>query len=299
MDKLISMNVFVRVARHSSFSGAARELGISRAMASKHIMSLEQLLDTRLLNRTTRSLHLTETGISYLEKCQEILHDIDEMELAVTHLQIEPRGVLKISAPPVIGATHIAPAIAEFLKEYQDLSVDLILKGARTDIIGEGIDIGILLGELPDSSLVARKLARSVLVVCGSAEYFEKNGMPEHPEDLYQHSCLVNWAIPPYNKWKFNSADGEKEIKVTGRMLSNVAEPVRVAAKKGLGLIMLPKYIVGRDIKKGKLIIVLEQYKVLPLQISAIYPHRKYLSAKVRLFLDFLQDWLPSRVGMS
>ena len=299
MDKLISMNVFVRVARHSSFSGAAKELGISRAMASKHIMSLEQLLDTRLLNRTTRSLHLTETGISYLEKCQEILHDIDEMELAVTHLQIEPRGVLKISAPPVIGATHIAPAIAEFLKEYQDLSVDLILKGARTDIIGEGIDIGILLGELPDSSLVARKLARSVLVVCGSAEYFEKNGMPEHPEDLYQHSCLVNWAIPPYNKWKFNSADGEKEIKVTGRMLSNVAEPVRVAAKKGLGLIMLPKYIVGRDIKKGKLIIVLEQYKVLPLQISAIYPHRKYLSAKVRLFLDFLQDWLPSRVGMS
>ena len=299
MDKLISMNVFVRVARHSSFSGAARELGMSRAMASKHIMSLEQLLDTRLFNRTTRSLHLTETGVAYLEKCQQILLDIEEMELAVTHLQIKPRGVLKISAPPVIGATHIAPAIAEFLKEHNDLSVELILKGGRTDIIGEGIDIGIFLGELADSSLVARKLARSILVVCGAAEYFEKQGIPEHPEDLYQHSCLVNWAIPPYNKWKFNGVNGEQEIKVTGRMLSNVAEPVRVAAKKGLGLIMLPNYIVGRDIKKGKLLVVLEQYKVLPLQISAIYPHRKYLSAKVRLFLDFLQDWLPTRVGMS
>ncbi len=135
MDKLASMGVFVRVAKKGSFAGAARELGISRAMATKHIISLEAILDTRLFNRTTRSLHLTEVGVSYLEKCQQILVDVEEMESSVTHLQIEPRGVLKISAPPVIGAIHIAPAIAEFLKINNELSVEIILKGGQTDIV--------------------------------------------------------------------------------------------------------------------------------------------------------------------
>lgn len=299
MNKLISMNVFVRVANKGSFAGAARELGISRAMATKHIMSLEQTLDIRLFNRTTRSLHLTEIGVSYLEKCQQILLDVEEMESAVTHMQVEPRGVLKISAPPVIGAIHIAPAIAEFLKVNKDLSVEIILKGSQTDIIDEGIDIDIFLGELPDSSLVARKLASSDLVVCAAPEYFECYGVPEHPDDLYNHSCLVNWAIPPYNKWNFGGAGGKKEIKVTGRMQSNVADPIRIAANRGLGIVMLPKYIVGRDIEKGKLRVILKQYSISPLEIHAIYPHRKYLSAKVRNFLDFLQDWMPNRVGMN
>ena len=299
MDKFVSMNVFVRVARHSSFAGAARELGISRSMVSNHIMSLEHMLDSRLFNRTTRSLHLTDIGVSYLEKCQQILVDVDDMELSVTHLQIEPRGILKISAPPVIGATHVAPAIAEFVKLYKYLSVEIILKGNQADIIDEGIDIGIFLGELPDSSLVARKLASSSLVVCGAPEYFEHFGIPKHPNDLYNHSCLVNWAIPPYNKWKFGTAKEEKVIKVSGRIQSNVAEPVRVAANKGLGLVMLPTYMIGADIEMGRLQIVLEQYNVSPLVIHAIYPHRKYLSAKVRIFLDFLQEWMPNRTGMS
>jgi len=299
MDKFDSMTVFVHVARHSSFAATARELGISRAMVSKHIMSLEDMLDSRLFNRTTRSLRLTDIGASYLEKCQQILVDVDDMELSVTHLQIEPRGNLKISAPPVLGATHIAPAIAEFVKLNKYLSVEIILKGNKADIVEEGIDIGIFLGDLPDSSLVARKLASSTLVVCGAPEYFEQYGIPERPSDLSSHSCLVNWAIPPYNSWKFGIAKEETIIKVTGRIQSNVAEPVRVAARRGLGLVMLPTYMVGTDIEQGQLQIVLEQYCVSPLKIHAIYPHRKYLSAKVRNFLDFLQEWMPNRVGMS
>lgn len=299
MDKLTSMHVFVRVAKSGSFAGAARDLGISRAMASKYIMSLENILDMRLFNRTTRSLNLTEVGSSYLEMCQQILHDVDEMEAAVTHLQTEPRGLLKISAPPVIGATHIAPALAEFLKKNQDLTVDITLKGSMVDIIDEGVDIAIFLGQLQDTSLVARKLACSSLVVCGAPEYFKNFGTPETPDDLVNHSCLVNWAIPPYDKWKFKDHKGNKEIKVTGRMQANVADPIRVAANKGLGMIMLPKYIVGRDIEKGKLQIVLENYSISPLEIYAVYPHRKYLSAKVRDFLDFLQTWMPNRVGMN
>ena len=298
MDKLTSMNVFVRVAKAGSFAGAARDLGISRAMATKHIMHLEGKLDTRLFNRTTRSLSLTEVGASYLERCQQVLVDVDEMESAVTHLQAEPRGVLKISAPPVIGATHIAPALSEFLKENEDLSVEMILKGSHVDLVDEGVDIAIFLGKLQDTSLIARKLATSELVVCGAPEYFERYGFPEEPEDLADHSCLVNWAIPPRDRWKFRGILGDREVKVTGRMQANVADPIRVAANRGLGMVMLPKYIVGRDIEKGKLKVVLEQYSISPLEIHAVYPHRKYLSAKVRDFLDFLHDWMPGRVGM-
>lgn len=299
MDKLTSMNVFVRVAKAGSFAGAARDLGISRAMATKHIMHLESSLDVRLFNRTTRSLSLTEVGKSYLDHCQQILLDVEEMEAAVTHLQSEPRGLLKISAPPVIGATQIAPAIGEFLKLHDDLSVEMILQGGHVDVIDEGVDIAIYLGKLEDTSLVARKLASSDLVVCGAPAYFENHGIPEEPEDLVNHSCLVNWAIPPRDKWRFKGVLGEREVKVTGRMHANAADPIRMLADHGLGLIMLPKYIVGRDIEKGKLQVVLEQYQISPLDIHAVYPHRKYLSAKVRDFVDFLQTWLPDRVGMN
>ena len=298
MDKLTSMNVFVRVAKAGSFAGGARDLDISRAMATKHIMYLEGGLGTRLFNRTTRSLSLTEVGASYLERCQQVLLDVEEMESAVTHLQTEPRGALKISAPPVIGATHIARAVAEFLKLYPDLNVEMILQSSPGDLIDDGIDLAIYLGALDDTSMFARKLASSSLIVCGSPEYLAKQGVPVVPEDLSRHSCLVNWAIPPKNKWPFKvETGGYKIINVVGRMQANVADPIRIAAINGLGLVMLPVYIVGRDIEKGRLTPVLENYSSPPLDVHAVYPHRKYLSAKVRLFMDFLQTWLEPRVS--
>lgn len=298
MDKLTSMSVFVRVAKAGSFAGGASELGISRAMATKHIMQLEGSLGTRLFNRTTRSLSLTEVGASYLERCQQVLMDVEEMEAAVTHLQTEPRGVLKISAPPVIGATHITRAVAEFLKIHPDLTVDMILQSSPGDLIDEGIDIAIYLGDLDDTSMVARKLASSSMVICGSPEYLAKHGIPNSPEDLYNHSCLINWASAPRNKWRFKGKIGYITINVSGRMQSNVADANRIAAVNGLGLVMLANYVVARDIEKGKLIPVLENYTLPPLDIHAVYPHRKYLSAKVRRFLDFLQAWLAPRVNL-
>jgi len=298
VDKLTSMNVFVRVAKAGSFAGGARELDISRAMATKHIMQLENSLGTRLFNRTTRSLSLTDVGASYLERCQQVLQDVEEMEAAVTHLQTEPRGVLKISAPPVIGATHITRAIAEFLKIYPELTVDLILQSTPGDMIDEGIDIAIYLGNLDDTSMVARKLASSSMVVCGSPDYLASFGVPEKPEDLNSHSCLVNWASAPRNKWHFKSPSGNSTIVVTGRMQANVADALRVAAIEGMGLVMLASYVVSRDIEKGKLKPVLESYTLPPLDIHAVYPHRKYLSAKVRRFLEFLQEWLGPKVSM-
>ena len=298
MDKLTSMNVFVRVAKLGSFINAAKDLGLSRAMVTKHVMQLESKLDTRLFNRTTRSLSLTEVGESYLERCQQVLQDVEEMEAAITDLQTEPKGFLKISAPPVIGAVHIAPALANFLKIHPDLSAEMILKTTHGDLIDEGLDIAIHLGKLDDSSFVARKLASSPLVVCASDEYLEKYGIPQTPEELIHHNCLVNWALPPRDIWYFSQKNNTlKEIKVSGRMQSNVADPMRIAAICGVGLIMLPRYIVGRDIEKGKLKIVLESYTPPALEIHAMYPHRKYLSAKVRLFIDFLELWLQQRLS--
>jgi DNA-binding transcriptional LysR family regulator len=293
------MTVFVRVAKAGSFAGGARDLGISRAMATKHIMQLEHSLGTRLFNRTTRSLSLTDVGLSYLERCQLVLAEIEEMEAAATQLQTEPRGTLKISAPLFIGAAHIAPAIAEFLEKHPDLSVDMILQSGAVDMVDEGIDVAIHLGALEDTSLIARKLASSPVVVCGAPSYFTVHGMPKKPEDLAEHSCLVSWAVPPRDKWRFKGPHGEFRIKVSGRMQSNVAGPIRIAAIQGLGLVMLPSYIVGLDILKGRLRAVLEEYMPSPLEIHAVYPHRKYLSAKVRVFLDFLQPWLQKRVEMA
>ncbi len=298
MDKLTSMNVFVRVAKAGSFAGAARDLGISRAMATKHIMFLEKELHTRLFNRTTRSLSLTEAGEDYLERCQQVLLDVEEMEAAITHLQHEPRGVLKICAPPVIGATQIAPALINYMKEYPSLTVDMTLYGGHADLVEEGFDIGIQLGHISDTSLIARKLASSELVVCASPEYLEQYGTPEEPEELEEHSCLVNWAIAPRDKWRFKGVLGYLEIKVSGRMQANMADPIRVAAINGMGFVMLPRYIVGRDIEKGKLVPVLEKYSPEPMVIHAVYPHRKYLSAKVRAFIDYIQGWLPKQTGM-
>jgi DNA-binding transcriptional LysR family regulator len=299
MDKLTSMSVFVRVAKAGSFAGGAGDLGISRAMATKHIMQLESSLGTRLFNRTTRSLSLTEVGASYLERCQQVLMEIEEMESAVTHMQTSARGVLKISAPPVIGATHISAAIAEFLRIHTDVSVDLVLQSHIVDVIEDGIDLAIHLGNLFDTSMVARKIASSPMVVCASPNYLLQHGIPQTPEALVEHSCLINWAIEPRDHWQFNSEDGSHLIKVNGRMQSNVADAIRVAAINDMGLVMLPKYIVGLDIQKNRLQVVLQNYTRLPLDVHAVYPHRKYLSAKVRIFLEFLQGWLPSQVGMS
>ncbi|MFZ2725010.1 MAG: LysR family transcriptional regulator [Methylococcaceae bacterium] len=300
MDKLTSMTVFVRVAKAGSFAGGARELGISRAMATKHIMQLEGSLRTRLFNRTTRSLSLTDVGASYLERCSQVLLDVEEMESAVTHLQTEPRGVLKISAPPVIGATHITRAVSEFLKIHNDLKVEMILQSSHGDLIDEGIDIAICLGELEDTSMVAKKLATSSMVVCGSPDYLARHGTPKKPDDLLNHSCLINWASSPRNRWQFKSSDGQTTtIPVTGRMQANTADAIRTAAINGLGLVMIASYVVIKDIEKGKLQVVLDDYVLPPLAIHAVYPHRKYLSAKVRRFMDFLQTWLSSSVNMS
>ncbi|CAI8839920.1 LysR family transcriptional regulator [Methylocaldum szegediense] len=291
MDKLTSMLVFTKVAKAGSFASAAKELGLSRAMATKHVMQLENGLGIRLLNRTTRNLSLTEVGMVYLERCLQILDEMEEMELAVTRLQTEPRGTLKVNATPFFGAYHLAPAIAAYMESFPEVNVELVLQAGYIDLIEEGFDLAIHLDEMRDSSLIARKLGSSQRVVCGSPQYFEKHGIPKTPDDLRKHNCLTSSSMPPRDQWQFSIPGGETTVvKVSGNMEANVADALRMAAIAGLGLVLLPTYMVGQDIRKGRLMPVLTDYVPAPLEIHAVYPHRKHLSAKVRTFIDFLSE---------
>ena len=292
MDKLTSMIVFTKVAKAGSFAAAAKELNLSRAMATKHVMQLENSLGVRLLNRTTRNLNLTEVGAVYLERCLQILDDIEETELSVTRLQTEPRGTLKLNATPFFGAYHLAPAIAAYTEIYPDVNVELVLQAGYVDLIEEGFDLAIHLDSLPDSSLIARKLGSSQRVVCGAPAYFRKRGIPQTPNDLKKHNCLVNSSLPPRDQWQFSEPESGKTtvVKVAGTLEANVADALRMAAISGLGLVLLPTYMVGQDLRKGRLQAVLTDFIPASLEIHAVYPHRKHLSAKVRTFVDFLHE---------
>ncbi|MFM2005824.1 MAG: hypothetical protein RLZZ09_1479, partial [Pseudomonadota bacterium] len=239
----------------------------------------------------TRNLNLTEVGAVYLERCRQILDDMEEMELAVTRLQTEPRGLLKVSATPFFGSYHLAPAISAYMEVFPDVHVDLTLQTSYVDLIEEGFDLAIQLDELQDSSLIARSLGTSQRIVCGAPAYFKKHGKPKSPEDLRNHNCLVNLSLSPRDHWQFTIPGGETTVvKVSGNMQANVADAIRIAALSGLGLVILPTYMVGQDIRKNRLQAVLTEYVPAPLEIHAVYPHRKHLSAKVRTFVDFLHE---------
>lgn len=294
MDRLMSMKVFTTVARLGSFSAAAAELDISRAMASKYMNDLENSLGARLLNRTTRHLNLTEVGRDYNERAINILADIQEAELSVSELQLTPLGTLKILAPPSFGSFHLTRAISGYKKQYPGLSIELILTQRAPDLIEEGVDLAIRIGRLGDSSFVARQLSSSRMVVCGSPEYLENNGMPAKPEDLLNFNCMMIDYITPLNNWRFNIDGVESMLTVSGNLKSNLADALRIAAIQGCGLVQLPSYVVGLDIKSRRLKPVLENYEPEGLPIHISYAHRKYLSAKVRTFVDFLQEYFKS-----
>ncbi len=292
MDKLISMKVFEKVAKHNSFSAAAENMGLSKAMVSKHIASLENSLDVLLLNRTTRRLSLTESGAAYLERVKHILSDIEETELAVSTLSSEPRGTLKLTAPTSFGAFHLARAIGGYKQIYPDVHIEMVLSERLPDLVEDGIDLAIHVGHLDDSSLIARRLASARMVVCGSPGYFNKYGIPKTPEDLTDHKCLIYTPRTPVNEWSFQKDQKQFNVRVSGDIRSNIGDALRVAAMQDSGLIQLPTYMTGLDIKAGRLQVVLEGYEPPESPINALYLHRKHLSAKVRTFVDYLYEIL-------
>lgn len=290
MDTLASMQVFAMVVEAGSFAAAAERLELSRALVSKHMAHLEKHLGTRLLNRTTRRLSLTESGSTYFERCQQILKDIEEAELAATQLTSVPRGTLRVTIPLVFGVLHIAPLLADYLSIHPDAKLDFTLDDRNIDLVNEGYDLAIRIGNLAETGLIARKFAKDSVVVCGSPAYFRHHGVPRVPEDLAEHSCLGYSYDDSGNEWRFSGPDGDHVVQVKGHLRANNGDLLRVAALGGAGIVLQPRFLVGADLRAGRLQSVLTEYKSRELGIYAVYPSRKYLSAKVRSFIDFLAE---------
>ena len=290
MDRLMSMRVFSAVAKNGSFSIAAKKLSISKAMVSKHIKNLENSFSVRLFNRTTRKLNLTDAGSSYYEKVNTILSEIDETESAISQLNSEPKGKLKVMAQPSFGAFHLSRALSLYLKKYTEVTVNLELSHRIPDLVEENIDLAFHVGELNDSMYVSRRIASARRVICASPEYIKKNGMPKKPEDLLNHNCLIYMPRNDMGKWEFLDKGKRKKIKVTGDIQCNSGDALRVASIQSRGITQLPTYMVGLDIQAGRLQALLEDFEPEKQPIYAIYNHRKYISAKIKTFIDFIYD---------
>ena len=264
---------------------------MSPQLASKYVAQLEARLGARLINRSTRRMSITEAGQAYFERCQYVLSEIDEMESAVGDATTSARGTLRINAPMTFGTMHLSQAIAEYQRGQPEVSVDLTLDDRVVDIVSEGYDIAIRIGRMPESALVARKLAPVRLVVCGSPDYFADHGIPRTPNDLTDHECLLYTIASDYSRWHFTSDSQTHDVRVSGSLSANNGEALRVAALAGRGLVLQPTFIVGDDIRTGRLIRVLEDYEVEPMGVFAVYAHRQYLSGKVLSFVVFLAGY--------
>jgi DNA-binding transcriptional LysR family regulator len=291
VDTLTSMKVFATVVETGSFAAASDRLDLSRSMASKYVAHLEEHLGTRLLQRTTRKLTLTESGSSYYERCQQILADIAEAEQGAVHLTAAPRGTLKLTIPASFGILHMGPLVADYLKQYPDVKINIMLSDRRVDLIEEGLDLAVRIGALPESGLIARRLASDRIAICASPDYLAQHGAPMIPADLERHNCLLYSYSASGDEWRMTGPGGEEyAVKVSGSLRATSGEMVKLAALGGIGLMRQPLFLAATDIRAGRLVEVLTDYQSFDLGIYAVYPSRKHLSAKVRTFVDFLAD---------
>jgi DNA-binding transcriptional LysR family regulator len=288
MDRFTSMEVFARVAEVKGFSEAARRLGQSKSSVSKHVSALENHLGVRLLNRTTRRLSLTEAGVAYYDWCRRIAADMEAAEESVTRLHAEPRGNLKVNAPMSFGWQHLAPAIPGFLDRYPHVTVEMSLDDRFVDLIEEGFDLAVRITRLADSSLIARRIASARRIICASPDYLAEHGVPRTPADLVQHNCLIYSYSPRGDRWRFSGPDGEYTVRVSGNFWANNGDALRTAALAGLGVLPSPSFIVGEDLRAGRLKAVLGDFRTPDLPIHAVYPHQRHMTAKLRVFIDYM-----------
>ncbi len=290
MEDLMRMAIFARVVEAKSFSEAARRLRMSKSQVSKQVAKLERSLAARLLNRTTRRLSLTEVGAAYYEHCARIVEEAQEAELAVSRLRSGPRGILRVNASVEFGTLQVAPALPGFLAQYPEVSVDMTLSDRPIDLAEEGYDLAIRGAWKYELGLntVARELAPSRRKVCATPKYFEQYGIPQVPNDLNHHNCLVyadNGSKG--DSWSFVGPEGEISVPVSGTLRINDNEALWRAARGGSGIAFLPTYIIGQDLQQGVLQAVLTDYTPVERSIYAIYLSNRHLSPKVRAFIDF------------
>ncbi len=291
MDPLSDVACFVSVVDRGSFTAAAEQLGLSRSAISKQVSQLENRLGARLLHRTTRRLSLTEVGQLFYSRARRGLQEIAEAEAAVTVLQSAPRGSLRVNVPMSFGILHLAPAIADFLARYPEVAIDMRLDDRKLDLVEEGFDVAIRIGELPDSSLVARRLCACPLVVCATPAYLRQHGEPKTPDDLRRHRILsFSYADAP-SQWTFTGRDGSTvSVPVSGPVRMNNSLALREVLLAHVGLTLTPRFVVAPDLRAGRLKAVLTQYRLREPVAYAVYPERRHLSPKVKAFVDFATE---------
>lgn len=288
MNRFDDLEVFARVVATSNMSAAARELGLSPAVISKRLQRLEERLGTRLLNRTTRQLSLTEAGKGYHQRVLAILSAVEDAENFAAQRSNLARGLLRISAPTSFGRMHIAPHLVKFMRANPELQIDLELQDSYVDIVSEGFDLAIRIGELPDSSLIARRLAPVRRILCATPQYLKRHGIPKSLDDLEKHAVIA----PHFQgTWRLEGPEGQISYRPNSALHTNSSEVVRETVIAGLGIALRSTWDVSEELKEVKLRRVLPEYSSSQgLGIYAVYPSRRYLPAKVRLFIDYLSE---------
>jgi len=290
LDRITGMQVFARVAALGTLSAAARALGMSQTMATKHMAAMEERLGVKLMHRTTRRITLTEAGRRYLDSAERILSELTEADATASADRLEVQGTLRINAPVSFGIREIAPLLPGFARQHPSLKVDLGLNDRFVDLIEEGWDVAVRIGQLADSTLVARRIASCRTVVCTSPSYLKAHGTPRKVADLAAHNCLgyTLSKLAGVDRWHFG-ADGKTVVRVSGNLLANNGEALKLAAIAGQGLIYQPTFLVSDELKARKLVARTLDHPTVELgAIYAAYPSDRRPPAKVRAFVDFL-----------
>lgn len=292
MSELSNMQLFVRVVEEGSFSAAARFLGVTPSSVSRQVSQLEGTLGARLFQRTTRKQSLTEPGEIYFQHAHRIVVDLEAARLAVSRLTDNPSGSLHITVEADFALAYVAPILPDFLNRYSEVQVRLEMSAGLMDLVHSGIDLAIRVGHLDDSSLIARKIAMSHSLVCASPAYLERRGTPTHPSELEAHSCLSFRTRPGKNYWCFEVPEGSVDVSISGCLNVNSLVFLRYAALAGLGIIMIPTWMIRDQLKHEHLIPLLEDFPLDPpgTPIHAVFAHNRHLAPKVRVFVDFLAE---------
>ena len=291
MDKFESIRAFTEVVEAGGFAAAARKMQLSRSAVNKLVINLENHLGVQLLYRTTRQVTVTDTGRAFYDRCLDILSSLEEAESAVSQQQSQPVGNLKINAPMSFGISVLGTKIAEFMTRYRDVRIQLTLDDRFVDPIAEGYDLVIRIGSpLPSSSLVAHHITKIPRVICAAPSYLEAKGIPTHPHQLKDHSCLHYGYLTTGCQWQLINEGKEEQIFIEGVFCSNNGEVLRDAAVRGLGITMLPTFIVDRELANGELQVILPDYHPPELTLCLIYPVNRHLSTKVQLFTQFIRE---------
>ncbi|MEC5406305.1 LysR family transcriptional regulator [Paraburkholderia sp. MPAMCS5] len=293
--QLDDMRIFVATVDVHNFTAAARRLSLSKQFVSRRVMALEEALGVPLLIRNTRKLAVTDLGQEFYERAKRILGEVADAEEAMSLRRAGPRGLLRVSAPMSFGMTHLSPLVARFLREHDDVRFDMELSDRTVDVVGEGFDMAVRIGVLPDSTLIAQKLVDVNLLACCSPGYRRRRGAPATPEDLARHSCLL-YGHGGVVTWEFARDGVEKNFEVHGPLRANNGELVREAAVAGLGIVRLPEFIVADALRSGQLVTVLDDFLPSPTGVYAVYPQHRQSSLAIRAFVDFLRKHLKKRL---